>query len=467
MHNLSSSTPSGNLSDLIYSGSTGLSGTTVNSSGLSLVLEQGTHSAGSYQANWGVTSADIFGFDASTSVAASASAVSFALALADPAAWAMRTPAATLAGNVQVGRQVPAVPAGASKCVSNASGNYAMIAAGLEHTCALTSAGAVKCWGGNDGGQLGDNSATLRNTPVDVNGLSSGVTAIATGTFHTCALTSGGSVKCWGDNGGGQLGDNSSTQRSTPVGVSDLSSGVAAITAGDYHTCALTSGGAVKCWGSNSFGELGDTSLTQRLIPTDVSGLSSGVIAIAAGMSHTCALTNAGAVKCWGSNSSGQLGDSSTSPRNIPVAVSGLSSGVMAIAAGSSFTCALTISGGIKCWGDNAFGQLGDNSTTPRNTPVTVSGLSANVITIAAGGGHACALTSAGAVKCWGSNGNAQLGDNSKTSRNTPVDVSGLSSGVVALTAGNVLPALLQALVQLSAGGPLVTLVGLAPDTRL
>ena len=430
------STPSGNLSNLTYSGSTGLSSTTSNSAGLSVLLAHGTHNAGSYQASWGVTSADIFGLSASTSVAAAATPLNFALIVSDPTTWAMRTPAATLAGNTQVGRQLPAAPPGASKCLSTGSGNYAMIATGNTHTCALTSAGAVKCWGANWIGQLGDNSTTDSNTPVAVSGLSSGVSAIAAGFAHACALTSAGAVKCWGYNYYGQLGDSSSTDSNTPVAVSGLSSGVSAIAAGGYHTCALTSAGAVKCWGLNNRGQLGDNSTSSSNTPVDVDGLPSGVSAIAAGGDHTCALTNAGAVKCWGNNSIGQLGDNTTIERYIPVDVSGLSSTVTAIAAGGQHTCALTSGGAVQCWGANYDGRLGDNSTTDSNTAVAVSGLSSGVRSIATGGAHTCALTSAGAVKCWGANSNGELGDNSATQSNGPVDVSGLSSGATAIAAG-------------------------------
>ena len=146
--------------------------------------------------------------------------------------------------------------------------------AGLYHTCALLSTGAVKCWGYNGYGQLGDNSQTTRLTPVDVSGLSSGVTAISAGTYHTCALLSTGAVKCWGYNGYGQLGDNSQTTRLTPVDVSGLSSGVTAISASYLHSCAFLSTGAVKCWGYNYYGQLGDNSQTQRLTPVAVSGIS-------------------------------------------------------------------------------------------------------------------------------------------------------------------------------------------------
>ncbi|MGA9350442.1 MAG: hypothetical protein WBW48_16795, partial [Anaerolineae bacterium] len=190
---------------------------------------------------------------------------------------------------------------------------YTAIAAGYRHTCALT-AGGVKCWGYNGYGQLGDGTWTWRNTPVDVSGLTSGVTTIAAGSYHTCALTAGGGAKCWGHNNNGQLGDGTTTNRNTPVDVSGLTSGVDAIAAGSYHTCALTAGG-VKCWGLNDYGQLGDGTTTNRNTPVDVSGLTSGVAAIAAGYYHTCALT-AGGVKCWGRNNNGQLGDGTTTDRN-------------------------------------------------------------------------------------------------------------------------------------------------------
>ena len=192
------------------------------------------------------------------------------------------------------------------------------IAAGGNHTCALTSAGAVQCWGFNSNGQLGDGTTTNRLMPTAVSGLTSGVTAIAAGSSHTCALTSAGAVQCWGNNGDGQLGDNTITQRLVPTAVPSLTSGVTAIAAGQLHTCALTSAGAVQCWGDNFYGQLGDNTFTQRLVPTAVSGLTSGVTAIAAGDSHTCALTSGGAVQCWGDNGFGQLAKKRSSVRAAP-----------------------------------------------------------------------------------------------------------------------------------------------------
>ena len=223
--------------------------------------------------------------------------------------------------------------------------------------------------------------AVVPATPVAAATVS---TPVAAGGLHSCALTAAGGVKCWGDNSFGELGDGTTTKRLTPVAVVGLSSGVVAIAAGGAHTCALTIGGAVKCWGFNAYGQLGDGTTRTRLTPVDVVGLSSGVSAIAVGgdysAGHTCALTSNGAMKCWGSNEWGQLGDGTTVfQRSRPGGVVGLSSGVVAIATGENHSCALTAGRGVKCWGQNFLRQLGDGTTTTRYTPVSVVGLSSGV----------------------------------------------------------------------------------------
>jgi len=179
-----------------------------------------------------------------------------------------------------------------------------------------------------------------------------------------------GAAKCWGTNDWYQLGDGTATNSSTPMDVVGLSSGVSSISAGEAHTCAVTTSGAAKCWGANLFGELGDDSSTPRSTPVAVIGLSSGVSSISTGVSHTCAVVS-GAAKCWGANYVGQLGDYSGSDSSTPVDVVGLSSGVSSISAGGYHTCAV-VSGAAKCWGNNDSGKLGDNSTTSRLTPVDV-----------------------------------------------------------------------------------------------
>lgn len=278
------------------------------------------------------------------------------------------------------------------------------IAAGLNHTCALVSGGSVRCWGRNDYGQLGDGSAvTRRLIPVTVSGLS-GATSIVAGDIHTCALVSGGTVRCWGNNSSGQLGDGTTIDRLTSVAVNGLS-GATAITAGGFHTCALVSRGTVRCWGANSSGQLGDGTqafgITTNLTLSVVSTIS-GAIAIAAGGNHTCALISIGEVRCWGKNDYGQLGDGTQMYRLTPVAVYGLS-GATAISAGDQHTCALMSSGSVRCWGYNDRGQLGAGNATTYYIPVEVTGLS-GATAIAARGYHACAIVSAYGVRCWGAN---------------------------------------------------------------
>jgi len=310
----------------------------------------------------------------------------------------------------------------------------ASITTGRNHTCALLSTGAAICWGSNLNGQLGDGTTANRLTPTEVIGLSSDVTAISGGREHTCALLATGAVTCWGWNEYGQLGDGTTANRLTPIAVTGLDSDVTAITGGTRHTCALLATGAVTCWGDNTDGQLGDGTTANRLTPTAVTGLDSDVTAITAGHNHTCALLATDAVHCWGYNGYGQLGDGTTANRLTPTAVTGLDSGVTAISASRFHTCALLATGALTCWGWNGYGQLGDGTTANRLTPTAVTGLSSDVTAITAETFHTCALLATGAVRCWGYNGYGQLGDNSTANRATPTAVTGLDSGVGATT---------------------------------
>lgn len=301
-------------------------------------------------------------------------------------------------------------------------GNAQTAGAGGSHTCASTSAGAARCWAYNWHGQVGDGTDSDRDQPTSVVGLGSGVQMIATGMIHSCALVGGG-VKCWGANGFGQLGDGSDTQRLVPVQVTGLTSGVQAIATGGEHSCALTAGGGVKCWGANDYGQLGNGATSEQYAPVDVSGLASGVIAISAGRFHTCAVTSGGTAKCWGANENGELGDGTNTERHAPVDVSGLANGVASIAAGQSHSCARTSGGGVKCWGSNSWGQLGDGSGSDSLVPVDVSGLASGSTSIGVGSDHSCAVVTAGRVLCWGSNQYGQLGNDANADSLEPVFV--------------------------------------------
>jgi len=310
------------------------------------------------------------------------------------------------------------------------------IAAGDGHACGNTAGGGLKCWGFNSTGQLGNGSTTNSSTAVDVFGLDRGVVSVATAAYSTCALTEDGAVRCWGLNGSGQVGDGSNTNRSTPVAVSGLGGGVVAISAGWEHMCALTSAGGVKCWGAGNSGQLGRGSSTASNVPVDVNGLTSGVVAISTGVYHSCALTSAGVVRCWGGNFSGQLGDGTTNASTTPVDVVGLEAGTLALEAFGEHGCALTATRGLVCWGRGTSGQLGQGANASSSRPVAVAGLGSGVAAVNAGSFHTCALTQGGAVQCWGFNSNGQLGDGTTTNRNVPVGVSGLGSGVLAIGLG-------------------------------
>jgi alpha-tubulin suppressor-like RCC1 family protein len=308
--------------------------------------------------------------------------------------------------------------------------NFTALAAGANHTCALQTDGGVRCWGRNRQGQLGDGTQLDRSFSDTVTGLNN-VVALAAGLGHTCALQSAGTVRCWGNNQSGQLGDGSFTSNNNSVAVADLSDAVA-ITAGDSHTCALEANGKVRCWGDNQSGQLGTGNTTNSSTGVTVTGLNKAVVALTAGLMHTCVALLDGSMKCWGQNFRGQLGDGSTVNSTRPVDVfpevdnDNIQSLAIALVAGTQHTCSLKAGGSMRCWGNDIDKQLGYANPifTYYPTPAPVSGLS-DAVAMAAGGKHTCALQANGNMSCWGSNSNGQLGDGSVVNKTTLVQVSG------------------------------------------
>ncbi len=310
--------------------------------------------------------------------------------------------------------------------------SFASVTAWHHHTCGLTTDGDTYCWGLNELGQLGDGTTTNRTTPVPVSG---GLVfaSVDASYSHTCGVTSAGSAYCWGANWSGQLGDGTTTERHTPVAVSGGLS-FASVTSGGSTTCGLTSGGSAYCWGANDWGQLGIGSSDEDAHPSPeaVSGGLSFATVIAGGTS-TCGVTGAGSAYCWGRNNWGQLGDGTTTDRLAPVAVSG--GLVFAVVAPGPHTCGVTTGGNVYCWGWNEWGQLGDGTTSNRTTPVPVSG-GLSFASVIAGNRHTCGATTGGSAYCWGANDNGQLGDGELYDFITiPVAVSGGLS-FASLTAG-------------------------------
>ena len=322
--------------------------------------------------------------------------------------------------------------------VCNRNNRPVSILAGSRHACALMMDGVAWCWGDNTYGQLGDGTTTRRLVPTQVAGIGPGVASIIPGGFysmasyhHTCAVKTDGSAWCWGANLRGQLGDGTTTQRLLPTPVIGLDSGVASIASGGQHTCCRKVDGSAWCWGRNFSGELGDGTNDNRLLPVPVSALGTEVSSVSAGTFHTCAVKTNGSAWCWGGNIYGGLGDGSVNDSNVPVNVSGFGSGVSMISAGHFHTCALKTEGSAWCWGYNADGQLGDGTMIDRTIPTkTVD--SFGFTTIAASRGqHTCAVR-LGALHCWGSNLLGQLGDGTTTRRLVPTLVAGLGgNGVI------------------------------------
>jgi alpha-tubulin suppressor-like RCC1 family protein len=301
--------------------------------------------------------------------------------------------------------------------------NAVKVVAGFNHSCVLTDAGGVRCWGDNYFGQLGDGTRTFRMTPVDVVGLTSGVLDISSSHNHTCALTEATGVRCWGYNVHGELGNGSTSNSLVPVDAYGLQSGVAGISAGGFHTCVIMWNGGLKCWGANWHGQVGDDSIHDRYTPVDVVELTSGTIGLTTGKFHTCAVKTNRQVKCWGYNEFGQQGNGSTVDNHIPRKVIGLGDGVRAVYAGGLHTCAWTLEDKIKCWGDNSVGQLGMGGIEMATVPQRVDGLTGLIVDMSLGGFHTCSVTIDGGMKCWGNNWAGQLGNTGTTNSSWPTDV--------------------------------------------
>lgn len=347
---------------------------------------------------------------------------------------------------------------------------FTMVGAGASHTCGATffdasSNGSGYCWGSNTYGQLGDGSTTQRSNPTLV-GPGANIDFISAGGDHSCSFAYGdGFVSCWGSNNHGQLGNGSTTATlavvaTTPTpcipgvpvpGTSDYpppgaSCPFSFVRTGGSQTCAEAGGADIRtyewyCWGANANGQLGDGSTTDRTGPTLVDvGRVFAYGALSVGDQHACGVAfdshdpNApydqlvsGDAYCWGLNSSGQLGDGSTTPRTSPVRVAGGLT-FFALSAGGSHSCGLagpaTGSGTAFCWGDNTFGQLGNGTFAGSATPVAVAG-GFTFTSITTGARHTCGVTTARVIWCWGDNSNGQLGDGTTTNRSAPVKVAG------------------------------------------
>ena len=353
---------------------------------------------------------------------------------------AHNTPTTSAGGALQTGGTTSGGSGGSVRSTQAPTNPARFISTGMAHACAVLSDGSIACWGMNDRGQLGNGTATDRNTPTKVLDLS-GAKTVAAAFDHTCATMSDGKVNCWGSNSQGQLGDGSSIDTLSPITVPGLARAFG-IDVGGWpgHSCASTLDGTVYCWG-DSFSDPNDVNNAMGASPKLISGLTqSNVAAVSLGGEHSCALLASGAVYCWGANYYGQLGNGSTSTDSVPTPI-GSDDVAIAIAAGGNTTCAIFTTSGVQCWGSNSDGQLGNYELTSSGviastTPVHVNGLT-SALDIAVGSAHACALINGGTVQCWGRNSAGELGDGTTISRNQPVTVTGISNAMSVATGGH------------------------------
>lgn len=296
----------------------------------------------------------------------------------------------------------------------------AVIVAGGNHTCALYHT-APFCWGWNQSGQLGSGGPGDIGVPVPVVS-DSLLVSLTLGGQHTCGLTDAGTALCWGLNADGEVGDSSSQNRYRPVVVSGALR-FTALSAGGRHTCGLATDSVAYCWGANELGQLGDSGVTARTQPTPVAG-GHRFVAIAAGRYHSCALTATGAAYCWGFNARHQLGTATPdSVARVPVPVDG-GYAFTQVTTGGLHSCALNAVKIAFCWGYNAWGQVGDSSTTDAAAPTPVR-TAQQFVTLHTLGDHTCGMAVSGRAYCWGLGGTGELGTGTFANSTFPVRVAG------------------------------------------
>jgi len=363
----------------------------------------------------------------------------------------------TLSNRIQVTAQMniagtKSLSAGSSTWEMNGDGNFSFgavrqVVAGAYFHCVVRDGdGAVFCWGANDFGQLGIGTSGVDpvTTPVQVHGpgdsgFLTGVSSVSAGSNHACAVMTNGDLYCWGDNTYGQLGINTSgisAYSYVPIQVhgennSGSLTGITSVYASiGYSTCATKSDNYVYCWGRNTTGQLGDNSIIDKYVPVKVHGVSNlgnlqNISHLSGGSNFTCAMKSDGsAAYCWGDDGYGQLGDNGSAEIDYPVQVHGISNSgtlgsIVQLETGNNHVCVVRTDNIVYCWGFNLHGQLGDNSTTSRGYPMAVHGLSNSgsltgmaKLATPLGNGRGCAISTDGnTIACWGYNNHGQLGD--------------------------------------------------------
>lgn len=308
------------------------------------------------------------------------------------------------------------------------------LSAGFKTTCAIVN-GGLYCWGQGGSFQIGNGSIGDQSSPVQIFAPNSGVTKVTVGSAHTCAVIAG-ELWCWGNNGSGQIGNGNFVVQTVPLKIVSLGTGITDVAAGENHTCAIKDGGLL-CWGLNDSGQVGDNSIVNRSSPVAIFPPASGVTQVSLGGSHSCALVNS-ELKCWGSNRWGQMNDMvSIAPKLTPATILNASSMITDFSSGPLHVCVVEQNRKVSCWGAGLLGNGIQGDSVTWTTPQAVLGLDSNVNQLARiyllnddGNYINCAIQNGG-VKCWGDNNFGQLGNGTLISSRVPVvaipDLSGVT----------------------------------------
>ena len=323
-----------------------------------------------------------------------------------------------LGDNTTTSRLAPVSVLGAKKTFCDISTVY-------QHSIAIDKNGQVWGWGYNGYGQLGDNSATNRCTPVSILGAKKTFCNITTGYLHSMAIDKNGQVWGWGRNGYGILGNNETASRRTPVSILGTKKTFCRISGGQYHTSGIDKNGMVWGWGYNGYGQLGDNTTTSRRTPISIVGVKKTFCQISSGYTHVSAIDKNGQVWGWGRNENGQLGNNSTISKLTPISILGAKKTFCQIAGNYYNTLCIDKNGLVWGWGNNSDSQLGDNSTTYHLTPISILGAKKTFCRIASGFAHTIAIDRYGRVWGWGTNVSGQVGDKTVPSKYTPVSIVG------------------------------------------
>ena len=299
--------------------------------------------------------------------------------------------------------------------------NWKQVSCGTDYTAAIKTDGTLWTWGYNYYGQLGDNTSTNRNTPVTTFAGGTNWKQVTCGGIHIAAIKTDGTLWTWGRNSYGRLGDNTTTTRSIPVTTFAGGTNWKQVACGYSHSAAIKTDGTLWTWGRNSYGQLGNNTTTNRLTPVTTLSGETNWKQVFCGDNHTAAIKTDGTLWTWGRNSYGRLGDNTTTQRNTPVTTFAGGTNWKQVAGGGYLTAAIKTDGTLWTWGRNNFGQLGNNTTTDRSTPITTFAGGTNWKQVAGGNAHTAAIKTDGTLWTWGRNSYGRLGDNTTVNRSTPV----------------------------------------------